>query len=158
MNEGKLLKFLISIFTVLQVLSFIFQSSIFLLFSKISLFVLVTLLYIRTSKKIKTLHLFVLLVFFVSEFMMSISDEFTIKHKMLLSILGYILLFYFLYYNHKSFRYNKRDVFTLGLGSSLYTVIFFITYSVIRVPMGDLYLIGFLHMLLLCRSDALYQY
>ncbi len=149
MNEGKLLKFLISFLIVLQVLGFVFRIPFLSTYSTPMLFVLITLHYLWSSKKIKTLHIVVLCMFFISELIYSIGDIITVKHKMLISILGYILLFYFLYYNHKSFKYNRRDVFTLVLGSSLYTVIFFITYSVIREPMGDLNLIGFLHLLLL---------
>ncbi len=149
MNEGKLLKFLISFLIVLQVLGFVFRIPFLSAYSKPILFILITLHYVWSSKKIKALHIIVLCVFFISELIHSISDVITVKHKMLISIIGYILLFYFLYYNNKSFKYNRRDVFTLVLGSSLYTVIFFITYSVIRGPMGDLNLIGFLHLLLL---------
>ncbi len=149
MDGGKLLRFLISFLIVLQVLGFVFQIHVLSTYGKPILFILITLHYVWSSKKIKVLHIIVLCVFFISELMHSIDDLITIKHRMLVNIVGYILLFYFLYYNHKSFKYNRRDVFTLILGSSLYTVIFFITYSVIREPMGDLYLIGFLHLLLL---------
>ncbi|MBW1297733.1 hypothetical protein GBO31_19640 [Aquimarina litoralis] len=91
----------------------------------------------------------VLCLFFLAELIHFLIEDITIKQIMIIRIIGYLMLFYFLYYNHKSFKYNQRDVFTLVLGSSLYTVIFFITYLVIREPMGDLSLIGFLHLLLL---------
>ncbi|WP_299315335.1 hypothetical protein [uncultured Aquimarina sp.] len=149
MNEGKLLKFLISFLIVLQVLGFVFGIPFLSTYGKPILFILIILRYVWSSKKIKTLHIIILCVFFISELIHLIDDVITIEHRMLISIIGYTLLFYFLYNNHKSFRYNRRDVFTLVLGSSLYTVIFFITYSVIREPMGDLNLIGFLHLSLL---------
>ncbi|MFD2561775.1 hypothetical protein [Aquimarina rubra] len=149
MNGGKLLKFLISFLIVLQVLGFVLRIPILNTCSEPSLFVSIAFYYIWSSKKVKALHIIVLCVFFVSELMSSISDVISVKHEMVIRIIGYILLLYFLYYNHKSFKYNRRDVFTLVMGSSLYTVIFFITYSVIREPMGDLNLIGFFHLLLL---------
>ncbi len=68
---------------------------------------------------------------------------------MIASVIGYIMISFFLYYNHRSFKYNSRDVFTLLLGSILYTFIFGLTYSVIREPMGSLGLIGFLHLLMI---------
>ncbi len=149
MNEGKLLKFIISFLVVLQVLGFLFQNSLLCSASTSLLFVSIAFKYILESKKIKPVHILVLFLFFISELMHLITEIGTIKHRMLVRIIGYIMLFYFLYYNHKSFKYNRRDVFTLVLGSLLYTVIFFITYSVVREPMGDLSLIGFLHLLLL---------
>jgi len=149
MNEGKVLKFIISFLIVLQVLGYVFQVPFLNTYCKPLLFVAITLQYIWRSKKIRFLHILVLFVFFTSELIHSISDLVSVKDRMLINIIGYIMLFYFLYYNHKSFKYNKRDVFTLVLGSSLYTVIFFITYSVIREPMKEVSLIGFLHLLLL---------
>ncbi|KAA1247071.1 hypothetical protein [Aquimarina sp. RZ0] len=68
---------------------------------------------------------------------------------MIICVIGYAMMFYFLYYNHKSFEYNSRDVFTLVLGSVLYTIIFFLTYNIVREPMKELSFIGFLHLLLL---------
>ncbi|WP_299440504.1 hypothetical protein [uncultured Aquimarina sp.] len=134
---------------VLQVLGYIYRIPFLDTFCKPLLFLAIILQYLWSSKKIKFLHILVLFVFFASELINSISDIVTVKHRMLINIIGYIMLFYFLYYNHKSFKYNRRDVFTLVLGSSLYTVIFFITYSVIREPMKDVSLIGFLHLSLL---------
>jgi len=149
MNEEKLLKLLISFLIVLQVLGFVFNVSLLNTYAKPVLFLVIILKYLWSSKRIRTLHIIVLFIFFITELASTISDEVTIKHTMMLSILGYLFLFYFLHANHKSFRYNQRDVFTLLLGSSLYTVIFFITYLVIKEPMKDFYLIGFLHLLLL---------
>ncbi|SEM11974.1 hypothetical protein SAMN04487910_4166 [Aquimarina amphilecti] len=149
MNEGKLLKFIISFLVLLQVLGFVFQVSSLYKISVPLLFIAIASKYILESKKIKPINILVLFLFFASELTQSISGIISIKHRMLISIVGYLMLFYFLYNNHKSFRYNRRDVFTLVLGSSLYTVIFFITYSVIREPMQDLNVIGFVHLLLL---------
>ncbi|MDH7448261.1 hypothetical protein [Aquimarina sp. 2201CG14-23] len=149
MNGEKLLKFLISFLIVLQVLGFVFQIPFLKTYSNSILLLSIIIQYVWCSKQIKAIHIVVVLVFFVPELISWLNDEIEIKYQMMVHIIGYLLLFYFLYYNHKSFEYNRRDVFTLLLGSSLYTVIFFITYSVIKEPMGEYSLIGFFYLLLL---------
>ncbi len=149
MNGEKLLKSFIPILIVLQVLGFVFKNDLLFTFSKITIPVSMVVLYFVSTKKVRFLHVIVLFVFLVEELIIFFSIENSIKCQLLGRIMAYTLLLYFLYYNHKSFRYNKRDVFTLVLGSVLYTVIFFIAYLSIRKEMGDLYLMGFLNLLLL---------
>lgn len=64
-------------------------------------------------------------------------------------VIVYVLLFYFLYHNHKSFVFNSRDIFTLLLGSSLFRIIFFMAYLELRVPLKELQLLGFVYLLLI---------
>ncbi len=149
MDGGKLLRFLISFLIVLQVIGFVFQFPLLYTYSKPFLFMIILIFYFWSSKKSKLLHFIVLSIFFFAELIGILGHQITIGDIMFIRIIGYLILFYFLYYNHKSFKYNQRDVFTLVLGSSLYTAIFFMTYFVLRGPMGSLSLIGFLHLLLL---------
>lgn len=149
MDGGRLLRFLISFLIVLQVVGFVFQFPLLYTFSKPVLFLIIVIFYFWSSKKSRLLHVIVLLIFFLAELIGLLNNQITIGDIMFIRIIGYLVLFYFLYYNHKSFKYNQRDVFTLVLGSSLYTAIFFMTYVVLREPMGSLSLIGFLHLLLL---------
>ncbi|MBQ4821182.1 hypothetical protein [Aquimarina sp. MMG016] len=149
MNGERLLKFLISLFIVLQVLGFVFQIPFLNAYCNPILFALVIVFYLISSKRTNALHIIILLIFFSGELIRFQDVLNTIKFEIMVHTIVYILLFYFLYYNHKSFKYNNRDVFTLVLGSSLYTVIFFLAYSILREPMGELSILGFLHLLLL---------
>ncbi|KZS41816.1 hypothetical protein AWE51_20700 [Aquimarina aggregata] len=150
MNGEKILKLFISFLIVLQVLEFVFFTSYLNAYLNIAILISITVLYLVSTKSIKTLHIIVLLVFLLRELIPFFGDlSSMIEYQMTANLIANILLFYFLYYNHKSFVYNKRDVFTLVLGSSLYTVIFFMVYQILKEPMGELYLLGFLHLVLL---------
>ncbi len=149
MDGEKLLKLLISFLIVLQVLGFVFKNDFLYTGSELILSVSIIVLYFIGTKRIKTYHVIVLSVLFIGKLITFCNVESIIKFQMTTHIMVYILLFYFLYYNHKSFVYNRRDVFTLVLGSSLYTVIFFLAYLTLKESMGDLHLLGFLHLLLL---------
>jgi len=149
MNGEKLLKFVISFLIVLQVIGFAFRNDLLFTFSKITLPVSMIVLYFVSTKRVRFLHVIVLFIFLVEELVIFFVIENPIKYRLFSHIIGYTLLLYFLYYNHKSFKYNKRDVFTLVLGSTLYTVIFFATYFSIHKEMNDLSLLGFLNLLLL---------
>ncbi len=149
MDGRKLLKLLISFLIILQVVGFVFRVYVLDVYSKIVLGMLITLLYFVSTRRIIFSQVLVLFVLLLGELMVFFNIENEMKLQMIMHVIAYIMLFYFLYYNHKSFVYNRRDVFTLVLGSSLYTVIFFMAYFILRKPMGDLYLLGFLHLLLL---------
>ncbi len=149
MNGEKLLKFLISFLIILQVLGFVFKNFFLNTYVPIILSIVISVLYVVSTKRIRISHVLVLLTLIVSEFIVFYRTSEVIKYQMITRIIGYILLFYFLYYNHRSFLYNKRDVFTLVLGSSLYTIIFIMAYVSLKDQMGDLRLIGFLNLLLL---------
>lgn len=149
MNGERLLKFLISFLVIGQVLGFVLENIFFTTCSNTVLIVLLLILYLINTKKIRVFHVTVLLVLFFGESFEFFVTENVIKYKILARIGVFILIFYFLYYNHKSFVYNSRDIFTLVLGTLLYTVIFFMAYSVLREGMKDLHLLGFLHLLLL---------
>ncbi len=149
MNGGKLLKFLISCLIIIQVFGFVFKITFLITYSGLVISVVITAFYFVSTKRIEMLHIIVLLIFLIGQFFILQNTERAIRFQMILSIIVYVLIFNFLYYNHKSFTYNSRDVFTLVLGSSLYTVIFFLTYFSLKTQMGDLQLLGFFHLLLL---------
>ncbi len=149
MNGEKLLKLLVSFLIIAQVLGFVFKNNFFYTYAKLFLPISIIVLYFICTKKNRAYHILVLLILCLGELVVFWSLGDSIRNQMIIRIIGYIMLFYFLYYNHKSFLYNSRDVFTLILGSSLYTVLFFITYSVLREPMKDDSLLGFVNLLLL---------
>ncbi|MEW7290446.1 hypothetical protein [Aquimarina sp. 2304DJ70-9] len=149
MNGEKLLKLVISFLIISQVLGFVFGNYIVYLYSNMILSVLITMLYFVSTKRVRFFHVIVLLTLLAEELIVFFTINKVIGFQMIGHIIAYFLLFYFLYYNHKSFKYNSRDVFTLVLGSSLYTVIFFMAYVSIKNQMGELYLLGFLNLLLL---------
>ncbi len=149
MGEGKLLKFLISFLVIVQVLGFVFKNGFLSIYTNIIISVLITLSYLISTKRIITFHVIVLVVLVLSELVVFCNTESVIKFQIIARLSAFVLLFYFLYYNHKSFVYNSRDVFTLVLGTLPYTIIFFIAYQALRGGMGDLHLLGFLHLLLL---------
>ena len=125
MNGEKILRLLISFFIVLQVLGFALQITYLNAYGKPILFIFIISLYIVSSKRKNLLHIRILLILFSGSIISFLDIQNAIKFEIIMHIIAYILLFYFLYYNHKSFRYNSRDVFTLVLGTSLCTVIFF---------------------------------
>ncbi|EZH72056.1 hypothetical protein ATO12_24265 [Aquimarina atlantica] len=149
MNEGKLLKLLISFLIIIQVLGYVFQNDFLNTYTSLILVVLITALYFVNSKRIRTFKVIVLLIFFIKELGVFYTIDNVVKFQIEAHIAAYILLFYFLYYNHKSFVYNNRDVFTLVLGSSLFTIIFFMAYLELKDPMGEMQVLGFLYLLLI---------
>ncbi len=149
MDGKKILKFLISFLIIIQVLSFVFKIDLLNAVSKITLSISIPIFYCIRTAKIKIYHLSVIMLFAMGDLIVLTNFKNTIRYDMVIHIVGYVLLFYFLYYNHRSFEYNSRDVFTLVLGSLLYTVIFVLTYTVLKTPMGDINILGFLLLLLL---------
>ncbi len=149
MNGGKLLKFLISFLVIGQVLGFVLKNVFLTTYSGLILTVLLILWYLISTKRIKAFHLTVLFILLFGELFEFFNTENVIKSQIIIQIGIFVLVFYFLYYNHKSFVYNSRDIFTLVLGTLLYTVIFFLAYRVLKEGMEDLHLLGFLHLLLL---------
>ncbi|MEB3345547.1 hypothetical protein U6A24_08760 [Aquimarina gracilis] len=149
MNGEKLLKFLISFFVIGQVLGFVLESVFLSAYSGVILIGLLMLSYIVGTKKVRVFHLVVLLLLFFGGLFEFFNGENNLRSLIVIRISVFVLLFYFLYYNHKSFVYNSRDIFTLILGTLLYTVIFFMIYKALKDGMGDLHLLGFLHLLLL---------
>ncbi len=149
MNEGKLLKLLASFLIIVQIMGFVFKIQFLNTYTRVLFFVFIVINYFLSTKKTNFFYLFILFVFFVAEMLVFFKVDNEIRLQMIIYVSAYVLLFYVLYSNHKSFVYNKRDVFTLVLGSSLYTVIFILAYSLLRKEMGELYLLGFIHLLLL---------
>ncbi len=149
MNGEKLLKLLISFLIIAQVLGFIFKNTFLNTYSGILIISSIIILYFGSARRINIFHVIVLLVLFLTALISFFSVKNILEFQIILQISVYVLLFYFLYYNHKSFLYNKRDIFTLILGSLLYTVIFFMAYQVLRETMRDLHILGFIHLLLL---------
>ncbi len=149
MDGKKLLKLFISFLIIVQILGFVFQYDLLSTNAKLILYISIIIFYFSSTKRVRVFHVIVLLVFLVGELAVFYTTKNSIEFQMITHVIAYILLFYFLYYNHKSFVYNSRDVFTLLLGSSLYTVIFFMAYLSLRDPMGELQLLGFFHLLLL---------
>ncbi len=149
MNGEKLLKLLISFLIIAQVLGFIFKNTFLNTYSGILIISSIIILYFGSTRRINIFHVIVLLVLFLTALISFFSVKNILEFQIILQISVYVLLFYFLYYNHKSFLYNKRDIFTLILGSLLYTVIFFMAYQVLRETMRDLHILGFIHLLLL---------
>ncbi|GAA4278539.1 hypothetical protein [Aquimarina mytili] len=149
MNGEKLLKLVISFLVVVQVLGFVFKNSLLYLCANAILPALIALIYFISTKRIKLFHVVVLLALLFNKWIVFFIENNLMKSLIIGRIMVYVLLFYFLYYNHKSFKYNSRDVFTLVLGSSLYTVIFFMAYLSLKEQMGELHVIGFLNLLLI---------
>lgn len=149
MNGEKLLKLLISFLIVIQVLGFVFENNFLNTYSSVLLLGSIIILYFISTKQIQVYKVTILLIFFIRELIVFYEIEETVKFQIIGHIIAYVLMFYFLYDNHKSFEYNRRDVYTLVLGSSLYTVIFFITYLELKEPMGVLKELGFFYLFLI---------
>lgn len=149
MNGERLLKLIIFFLIVIQALGVVFETSELYLYSSIAITVLIFLLYFLSTKRIKFFQVIVLLVLLIEEILIVFVTEESIRIQLNTHVIVYSLLFYFLYYNHKSFRYNSRDVFTLVLGSSLYTVIFIMAYVLLRGHMEQFSGLIFLNLLLL---------
>jgi len=149
MRGGKILKFLISLLIITQVLGFVFGNLFLSAYTSLLLSMFMLLLYLFNSKKVKGIQITVLLMFIAGELLMHNRIEDFVKIRMISRISVFFILFYFLYNNHKSFVYNKRDIFTLVLGTSFYTVIFILVYFLIKPNMSDLSIFGFLNLLLL---------
>ncbi len=150
MNGEKLLKLVIFFLIVSQVLGFVFKNLLLYNYANTILPALIILLYFISTKRIKLFDIVVLLALLIGQWVFFFVDwDILIKSQIVRRITIYILVFYFLYDNHKSFKYNRRDVFTLVLGSSLYTVIFIMAYLSLREQMGALHGIGFLNLLLI---------
>ena len=124
MNGKRILKFIIPLLIIVLVVGFIFDIPSLINYGKLILFATIILRYLWKSKRIQLIHISILIMFFVLELSYLVYDVITIKYRMMMGVFIYLMLFYFLYINHKSFVYNKRDVFTLLLGSSLYNYIF----------------------------------
>ncbi|WP_271764961.1 hypothetical protein [Aquimarina algiphila] len=149
MNGEKLLKLLISFLIILQVLGFVFENEFLNTYISILLLISIITLYFISTRQVQVYKVIILLIFFIRELIVFCEIEEVVKFQIIGHMIAYVLMFYFLYYNHKSFKYNRRDVFTLVLGSSLYTVIFFIAYMELEEPMGELKILGFLYLLLI---------
>ncbi|WP_108868286.1 hypothetical protein [Aquimarina aquimarini] len=149
MNGGKLLKILIFFLIILQVAGFVIHNESITRYACLFLFFAIASLYFIYTKQVRVFKIIILAVFFIKELIVFCAFENGIKYHIVMHIVIYILLFYFLYFNHKSFIYNKRDIFTLILGSVLFTVILAITYYELKTLMGNLQVFGFFYLLLI---------
>lgn len=69
--------------------------------------------------------------------------------KVISFMASYAIISYFAYQNNKAFDFSRRDIFTILLGSSLYTLIFFLMFTLLQDLMGVLKIWVLLYLLLL---------
>ena len=120
---------------------FLYTTGFESLYKMVSSILLITicLLYVLKTKRVRVIHLIIIGLHSISEVLILCSQEIFIFYIILLKSLSYVLLFYFLYQNHRSFKYNVRDLKVLWSGSILYTFIFTITLFVFQELQGIVY-------------------
>ena len=92
----------------------------------------ILLFYFYKTKRINYIHLLIIGLQISSEFLLTLQPADSAVLIMLFRSISYLLLFYFLYQNHKSFNYNIWDLKILGLSIILYTFIFVFTIYVFQ--------------------------
>lgn len=148
MNGEKILRLLILLVVVIQIFGFVIGIENINIYVKLIIMALVFAYFFVRVTDFSILNFLVFILFILGEFIVILLGIEGFHFIAFGHLCSYLILLYFTRLNHKSFKYHKRDVFTLVLGSGLYTIIFFMVYGVTYEGM-EYKIIGFLHLFML---------
>lgn len=107
------------------------------------------MLYWFNSKRIDIFFVFVLLLCFLGDMFLLIDVQNNFLYVLFTYAICYLLLFYFLYKNHRSLNYSSVDITYLAIFLVVWTVIVYEVYDAIKEEMGDVKPYGFMYLLIL---------
>ncbi|TPN82101.1 lysoplasmalogenase family protein [Aquimarina algicola] len=118
------------------------------------------MLYWFSVKKIDGIFLMVLCMCFIGDIFLLTGVQDYFIYVLLSNGLCYILLFYFLYKNHKPIEYSNTDIFYLVIFFVLWTLIVYEIYEAISPNMGEIKPYGIIYLIILyfLFTGAVFQY
>ncbi len=149
MKTRTLIRILLLITGGLCVLSVILRLPVLELYVKPTTVPLFLMLYWFNTKNLDSLFLLVLLLCFLGDVFLLIDIANSFIFVLLTYALCYLLLFYYLYKNHKPLDYGAADIVYLAVFFVVWTYIVYEIYNAIHLEMADLKIYGMVYLVIL---------
>ncbi len=134
----EMLKYLIFALILLSIITVVFEVEIVGSLLIVCVPLVIFAWYYKESKSLDYRIVFILLFLYLGRVM----GEYMVSHGLFIQIvsfgIAYSGLFYFFYQNNGPFEYSSRDLFTIGMASTLSTIIFIITLLELYAVLGGL--------------------